>query len=470
MPKLQMPKLAMAAVILGGTLIGTPAFAQDQQAGVSAAVRGSVQVARAGAVGRQVESAEPIYLRDAITSGNRSGMQIILMDESVFTIGPGSELEIDEFVYDPGEGTGSLAANMTKGVMRFVTGKIAAGTPENMTIKLPVGTIGIRGTVGIVQVLTPEEAQAKFPEESGKLLSGGGGQAGAPVVFAALVGPGPNNNVGSGVGSFNLSTPNGAVNLNRIGSAALATPGAPPVFFIAPPGAIQAASGSLTAQPEEGEDDQGGTGEDQTGQDGQGEQAAEGEDGGQQGDGQGGGGLQAASGASGQGIGESFRSAVSLGGVVSDAGSNDSLVGDVATSGSITDFTFADVLAAAGGTSSVSISNIELSGSISGKFNSFVSFSNRTFDIQFFNLSGDGVDDTQFQIANGNVSFAAEDPAAIFVSNLRDVDGFLNAGANTGTSQCTTCEARVIYTGGNTASVEIFVESTGASGTATANY
>jgi hypothetical protein len=60
-----------------------------EQAGVSAAVRGDVALNRLQvAVGRQVVSGEPILLQDAIRSGTRSGMQILLLDETVFTIGP----------------------------------------------------------------------------------------------------------------------------------------------------------------------------------------------------------------------------------------------------------------------------------------------------------------------------------------------------------------------------------------------
>lgn len=233
---------SLTATLLGSTLWAGSLAAQDApQAGVSAAVRGQVELARADAVGRQIVSAEPIFLRDQISSGTDSGMQILLLDETVFTIGPESEMTIDEFVYDPATGQGSLAASMGKGVMRFVTGKISDGTPENMTIKLPVGTIGIRGTIGLVTVLTPDQAQQQFPNQAPQLNAA----PGQPVVFAALAGPGPLTQTGSNTGSFNFSSPNGSVDLNRPGGAVLAAPGQPPIFFIAPPGTIQNVSAPL---------------------------------------------------------------------------------------------------------------------------------------------------------------------------------------------------------------------------------
>lgn len=60
----------------------------------------------------------------------------------------------------------------------------------------------------------------------------------APIIFAALVGPGALEYTDRSVSAFNFATPNGNVDLSRPNSAALASPGTPPVFFLAPPGSI----------------------------------------------------------------------------------------------------------------------------------------------------------------------------------------------------------------------------------------
>ena len=154
----------MIRLIAGGTALAallatTDAPAQSQeQAGVTAAVRGRVEVAlRSGAIGRQVRSGEPIYLGNAVTSGPDSGMQIVLMDETTFTIGPNSELTIDEFVYDPRTSAGKVAASVAKGVFRFVTGKVARENPAAMTVRMPTGVIGIRGTIALGRIDQAEQ-------------------------------------------------------------------------------------------------------------------------------------------------------------------------------------------------------------------------------------------------------------------------------------------------------------------------
>lgn len=179
------------------------ASAQPQQAGVSAAVRGQVALARVSenVVGRQVQSGDPIFLGDAITSGKSSGLQIMLLDETVFTIGPNSEIAIDEFVYDPATDSGKISASIAKGAFRFITGKIARKRPEDMTVRLPTATIGIRGTIvaGVVRSAPGEDPAAdEIFQQLKKDLPG----AENARDFVVLLGPGDENNTNDKGGAF----------------------------------------------------------------------------------------------------------------------------------------------------------------------------------------------------------------------------------------------------------------------------
>lgn len=170
MRRLQVVVLAGALAALGG-----PPAAAQQQAGVAAAVRGQVEIAeRVGAVGRLVRSGEPVFLGNAIRSGPDSGLQILLLDQTTFTIGPNSELTIDEFVFDPATSAGKVTASVAKGVFRFVTGKVAQQQPSNMQVKLPAGTIGIRGTIAIGRV--DQTTQNGQPTDRQQVILVGPGQ------------------------------------------------------------------------------------------------------------------------------------------------------------------------------------------------------------------------------------------------------------------------------------------------------
>ncbi len=202
-------RLTISLLVLASTLLlPVPVVRAAEKAGVSAAVRGDVALTReAVAVGRQVVSGEPILLQDAIKSGQRSGMQILLLDETVFTIGPESELVIDEFVYDPKTSAGKLGARVTRGVFRFVSGKIAHEKPEDMNLKLPSGTLGVRGTMVAGRV---DPAQ-----KSSRLV---------------LLGEGPENDTGAPAGAFEACNAGECVRINRPGfGTRIDGPEAPPV-------------------------------------------------------------------------------------------------------------------------------------------------------------------------------------------------------------------------------------------------
>lgn len=175
-------------------MLAQPASAEvsTEMAGVSAAVTGNVQLAKvSGEVGILVESGMPVYLGDRITTSPNSGMQILLLDETVFTIGPDSDIAIDEFVYDPLTGDGRIVADMARGVMRFVTGKIPLNNPSSMDINLPVGSIGIRGTIGLIRSVSTEQANQIVP---GAFDTSTSDAASQQVFMAVNQGPGLHRN------------------------------------------------------------------------------------------------------------------------------------------------------------------------------------------------------------------------------------------------------------------------------------
>lgn len=200
----------MAAPLVLAAFHAQPANAEvsEEMAGVSAAVTGDVTMARTtGEVGVLVESGMPVYLGDRITTSGNSGMQILLLDETVFTIGPNSDIAIDEFVYDPASGDGRIVADMARGVMRFVTGKIPLNNPSSMDINLPVGSIGIRGTIGLIRSVSAEQANEVVP---GSFDTSTPEAANQQVFMAVNQGPGlQRNDTTSRPGAFAVNGQNG---------------------------------------------------------------------------------------------------------------------------------------------------------------------------------------------------------------------------------------------------------------------
>lgn len=202
----------LCAPLIAATVLMAPKPASAEleaaMAGVSAAVTGEIILSKVtGEVGILVESGMPVYLGDRIVTSANSGMQVLLLDETVFTIGPNSDVAIDEFVYDPATGDGRIVADMAKGVMRFVTGKIPLNNPSSMDVNLPVGSIGIRGTIGLIRSMTAEQANEIVP---GSFDTTNANTANQLVFMAVNQGPGlSRNDTTSRPGAFAAFNQNG---------------------------------------------------------------------------------------------------------------------------------------------------------------------------------------------------------------------------------------------------------------------
>jgi hypothetical protein len=79
----------------------------------------------------------------AIT-GPSGSVLITFSDGSTMALGPNSEFAIDDFFYDPNTGVKHFSAVITKGVFRWVTGHVEK--KFDPMVRVPVGTLGIRGT------------------------------------------------------------------------------------------------------------------------------------------------------------------------------------------------------------------------------------------------------------------------------------------------------------------------------------
>lgn len=151
-------RLGLAALGLAWALIlsWVPVSAQaplGTRAGVAAAVRGPVQqisYRTPQSVGRAVGSGDQIHLGDRIATGPGGGLQILLLDGTTFSVGPNTTLVIDEFVFNPATGTGRLAASVAKGTLRVISGRLARQEQEAIRIKLPMATVGVRGTMVVL--------------------------------------------------------------------------------------------------------------------------------------------------------------------------------------------------------------------------------------------------------------------------------------------------------------------------------
>ena len=95
---------------------------------------------------RELKPGDKIYLNETIFAGAGSGTQILLLDQSTFTVGEDSEVVMDTFVYDPATNEGKIVASVKQGSLKVISGLISKNNPDNLTVEVPEGTLGSRGT------------------------------------------------------------------------------------------------------------------------------------------------------------------------------------------------------------------------------------------------------------------------------------------------------------------------------------
>lgn len=115
----------------------------DSKIGIATATKNQVQGIR-GAEKRALATGSDIFLNEAVQTGDESVAQLVFLDNTNLSVGPGSLVELDTFIYDPNRKLGQIAVEIGRGAFRFVTGP---GSSKNYSLRTPYATLGIRGTV-----------------------------------------------------------------------------------------------------------------------------------------------------------------------------------------------------------------------------------------------------------------------------------------------------------------------------------
>ena len=108
-------------------------------------IQGNGQIKRTDGEKFDIETSLGVFSYDEVTVG-QGRTAINFIDDTRVEITEHSKLIIDEFVYDPANNQGGLTMTAALGTVRYASGQIAKDFRENVTIKTPTATIGVRGT------------------------------------------------------------------------------------------------------------------------------------------------------------------------------------------------------------------------------------------------------------------------------------------------------------------------------------
>ncbi len=133
--------LVASFVLLVNTSQSQELSIEKQLVGIVGAISGTVKTET-----RTLKAGDKIYLNETIYAGAGSGTQLLLLDQSTFTIGADSEVLMDTFIYDPKTNDGKIVATVKEGSLKVISGLISKKDPDSLTVKVPEGTLGSRGT------------------------------------------------------------------------------------------------------------------------------------------------------------------------------------------------------------------------------------------------------------------------------------------------------------------------------------
>jgi hypothetical protein len=115
---------------------------------------GSASILRAGQT-TPADVGAVVYESDVLRTGADGRLAVMLKDETRLSLGPGSEVALQQFAYAPSDDRLSLVLRMARGMLSYVSGRIATLMPEAVRLETPHAVIGVRGTHALIQVESP---------------------------------------------------------------------------------------------------------------------------------------------------------------------------------------------------------------------------------------------------------------------------------------------------------------------------
>ncbi|MEW6079752.1 MAG: FecR family protein [Thermodesulfobacteriota bacterium] len=93
----------------------------------------------------------PVYTGDTLTSKDKGKIAIVLKDDSVLTLAPGTTLVLNEAVFDPQEKKRSAMISLITGKARFLVKKFADFQNSTFAVKTKTSVAAVRGSDFIIE-------------------------------------------------------------------------------------------------------------------------------------------------------------------------------------------------------------------------------------------------------------------------------------------------------------------------------
>ena len=126
-------------------------MASENEIGQIKTLKGEVFLIQ-GNTKSEAKPGDLLHQADVVETGNNGSVGITFIDNSRFSAGPNTRIELSQFHFNPTTHDGEFITDMTRGTLTVISGNIAKRSPEAMKIKTPSTILGFRGTRTAIKV------------------------------------------------------------------------------------------------------------------------------------------------------------------------------------------------------------------------------------------------------------------------------------------------------------------------------
>jgi hypothetical protein len=139
------------SLMIGSIFWFSLAQATELPLGSIKTVKGTAVIVRQNQT-RPAKMGEKIFKNDSFKTGSDGALGMVFKDDTLLSLGPDTEVTINEFLFSPAEGKLSMVTRLIKGTVVYLSGVIAKLSPESVRFETPVGNVGIRGTKFAIKI------------------------------------------------------------------------------------------------------------------------------------------------------------------------------------------------------------------------------------------------------------------------------------------------------------------------------
>ena len=141
--------VGVVAIVLAAS---TPVAAQPPvPAGHVKTVSGTAFIVREHGT-TPAKAGDAIFASDTLRTSADGSMGVTMRDDTRLSLGPGSEVKVDRYVYAPGEGGLGMVLKFIRGAAVYVSGRMAKLAPDSVRLEAPSAIVGVRGTTVAIKV------------------------------------------------------------------------------------------------------------------------------------------------------------------------------------------------------------------------------------------------------------------------------------------------------------------------------